>query len=99
MKIEYKLFALSIAVFAAVGCAVDPKEAPREDRSLPTETQEASVAEPDAVTELASECATLWTCEPCLLSGNPGNRNILIQECPDGSIIVKQRRPCGEDCF
>jgi hypothetical protein len=57
-------------------------------------------AEADDVAPAALlECARFWTCTACSLNGNPGNRNILVEECADGSITVIQQRRCGEDCF
>jgi hypothetical protein len=94
MKNAYKLIASLLFAFATVGCAVPPEEGSDEVVS----SSLAESADANGVASTAG-CATYWTCEPCSFVGSPGNRNIFVEECPDGSIRVILRRACGEDCF
>lgn len=103
MKNIYKLVVLSILAFATVGCAMHPDEGSDDVASSPLVSGEVSVAEPATADGVASEalveCFRFWTCTTCNLNGNIGNRNILVEECSDGSERVVQQRACGEDCF
>jgi hypothetical protein len=102
MKSAYKLAALSIFAFVTAGCAMHPDAASDEVSSSPLAAYEASAAEPAETADVTSTsldgCFTYWACESCTLP-TPGNQNIFVEECPDGSVTVRHRRFCGEDCF
>lgn len=100
MKFAYKLVALS--VFATfVGCAVQGDESSEDVVASSLAAEETSVAKPaeaeDAVATEAVTCFQVWTCRKCINFSL--KRNVLTEQCSDGTSTVIFQGPCGEPCL
>jgi hypothetical protein len=97
MKVVYGLVVASMFVLSA--CALDDAEN-FDEEALAVESPVTEVTGPDeSATDVGADaCYQTWICERC--PGVPYRRDVLWEECDDGSRRIIMKTACGErDCF
>lgn len=104
MKIAYLM--LVVSMFALAACAMEPAEdlEPMEATSNAagpsvTEPAELGAGDVEPAADVGTQsCFQTWNCEQC--PNVPYRRDVLIEECDDGTQRVIMKTACGErDCF